>query len=58
MADKCPKCSHSRVRVLDTRGIERRRECGQCGFRYITRETFFAAVSQRNTTASNRSARK
>lgn len=53
---KCPKCACQRAKLLDSRGSERRRECEQCGCRYVTRETVFAVVQQRTTTGSNRSA--
>lgn len=41
---KCPFCSHSEDKVLDTRvqkdgGIRRRRECLSCKSRYSTQET-------------------
>lgn len=41
---KCPFCSHSEDKVLDTRvqkdgGIKRRRECLSCKSRYSTQET-------------------
>jgi|GEM_PF-1730156 len=41
---KCPFCSHSEDKVLDTRvqkdgGIRRRRECMSCRSRYSTQET-------------------
>lgn len=41
---KCPSCDHEETRVLDSRmneqdnTVRRRRECGQCGFRFSTRE--------------------
>lgn len=41
---KCPSCNHEETRVLDSRlseqdnTIRRRRECGQCTFRFSTRE--------------------
>lgn len=47
---RCPKCGCRRARLLDTRSLRRRRECEHCGCRYITVETVFAVVQQRNTT--------
>lgn len=41
---KCPSCYHEETRVLDSRlsendnTVRRRRECGQCNFRFSTRE--------------------
>ncbi|MDP3995103.1 MAG: transcriptional regulator NrdR [bacterium] len=41
---KCPSCDHEETRVLDSRlsehdnTVRRRRECGQCNFRFSTRE--------------------
>ncbi len=41
---KCPSCDHEETRVLDSRlneqdnTVRRRRECGQCSFRFSTRE--------------------
>ena len=37
MADKCRNAAIAAC-ASSTRGIEQRRECGQCGFRYITRD--------------------
>ena len=38
----CPRCDGQNSRVYDSRtidgGIRRRRECLECGFRWITRE--------------------
>ncbi len=45
MKMKCPNCSHSENRVLDTRlhsegeVIRRRRECLKCKYRFTTQET-------------------
>lgn len=42
---KCPRCGHSRDKVLETRASQagsvtrRRRECGKCHFRFTTYET-------------------
>ena len=41
---KCPKCTNSDTKVLDSRvvdndrAIRRRRECGECSFRFTTYE--------------------
>ncbi|MAG28748.1 transcriptional regulator NrdR [bacterium] len=41
---KCPACEHEETRVLDSRlsehdnTVRRRRECGNCDFRFSTRE--------------------
>lgn len=53
---KCPGCSCRDSRVVRTdatsEGIERVRECLQCGRRVKTRETVRAVVNQRNATGS------
>lgn len=38
----CPKCSGTKIGVIDSRAVDasvkRRRECGECGFRFTTFE--------------------
>lgn len=54
---QCPRCYTQKTDVYDTRvlssgnTIKRRRECGECGFRFITMEDVFSipiVVSKRN----------